>query len=96
MGVWTAEDSVLVLIDYQRGFEVIGSDTNADLPDGSRAPDNAALVTCQGTHLHVRGSAVSRLLKASSLLPPLNRRDFTPAVKGMSHNYDAINSSEWL
>ena len=45
MGVWTAEDSVLVLIDHQRGFEVIGSDTNADLPDGSRAPDNAALVT---------------------------------------------------
>ena len=32
LGVWTAEDSALVLIDYQKEmFEVIRSETNADL-----------------------------------------------------------------
>jgi nicotinamidase-related amidase len=32
LGVWTAEDSALVLIDYQNEmFEVIRSETNADL-----------------------------------------------------------------
>jgi nicotinamidase-related amidase len=34
LGVWTAEDSALVLIDYQNEmFEVIRSETNADLAE---------------------------------------------------------------
>jgi hypothetical protein len=83
LGVWTAQDSVLVLIDYQKGFRGhrLGDERRPALrlsrPGQRRAGDRS-----QGTHLHDRGWAVSRLLKASSLLPPLNRRDFTPAVKG--------------
>jgi hypothetical protein len=34
LGVWKAEESALVLIDYQREmFEVIRSETNADMVD---------------------------------------------------------------
>jgi hypothetical protein len=39
LGVWTAEDSVLVLIEYQKEmFEVIRSETNADLPEALAPP----------------------------------------------------------
>ena len=37
LGVWTAEDSALVLIDYQKEmFEVTRSETNADLVELQR------------------------------------------------------------
>ncbi len=37
LGVWTADDCALVLIDYQKEmFEVIRSETSADLPTSSR------------------------------------------------------------
>ena len=45
MGVWTAEDSVLVLIDYQKGFR--GHRLGYERRPARRLsrPDNAALVT---------------------------------------------------
>jgi hypothetical protein len=79
LGVWTADDCALVLIDYQNEMsEVIRSETSADLVElhGASTPDTV-LVFAIVVGLAVSGSGWALLGHRRTATPPRSEREAT-------------------
>jgi nicotinamidase-related amidase len=82
LGVWTADDCAIVLIDYQNEmFEVIRSETNADLVElharllarTAKAFDMPIVLSSVGVGYGFNGPTVSSLLSELDGIEPIDR-----------------------
>src|SRR5258708_3932325 len=82
LGVWTADDCALVLIDYQTGMvEVIRSETDADLVElharllakTAKAFDVPIVLSTVGVGFGFNGPTVSALLSELDGIEPIDR-----------------------
>src|SRR5437870_11406984 len=82
LGVWKAEDCALVLIDYQREmFEVIRSETNADLVElharllakAAKAFDMPIVLSTVGVGYGFNGPTIPSLLGELDGIEPIDR-----------------------
>src|SRR3954471_22145334 len=82
LGVWTAEDCALVLIDYQpEMFEVIRSETNADLVElharllakTANAFDMPIVLSTVGVELGFNGPTLPSILEELDGIEPIDR-----------------------
>jgi nicotinamidase-related amidase len=82
LGVWTYENSALVLIDYQNEmFETIRSETNAELADlnvrllarAARAFNVPVVLSTVGVNYHINGPTHASILSELPGVEPLDR-----------------------
>jgi nicotinamidase-related amidase len=82
LGVWTAQDCALVLIDYQNEmFEVIRSETSADLVElhvrllarAARAMDVPIVLSTVGVGVGINGPTLSSILSELDGVEPIDR-----------------------
>ncbi|MBG0850410.1 isochorismatase family protein [Streptomyces spinoverrucosus] len=82
LGVWTAEDSALVLIDYQNEmFEVIRSETDADLVElnvrllarAARAFDMPIVLSTVGVRFGINGPTLPSIVSELDGIKPIDR-----------------------
>src|SRR6202167_5953372 len=82
LGVWTADDCALVLIDYQKEmFEVIRSETNADMVElnvrllakTAKAFDMPIVLSTVGVEYGLNGPPLPSVLSELDGLAPIDR-----------------------